>query len=314
MEQPFSKFTCFKRLAPELRLKIWEDALPEPRIIDLQLLNEHGEQLSDLRSSGWQWCYTSRKNNLEALSQTNHEARDVYLKSYQKTDILEQLGGFSRKFYIDFSRDIFYPNSRLYRSSSRALDSEVARGFLARPNSAWTYKTTLLAVHPSTLSKIFDYGHLMGSMGLMAARGRATEFLLHTFLEFPKLQHLRVVIDGRNKVFSGPHEIVEPSEANEDYVYFGCRAVIQAGFADFLKHLKEQNPEISIPKTELALIINGKDTAKWERRWDYRYMSCLCSRKKIEKVKKVKKAKEVKEFRKVKEVKKVKKVVVVLDD
>ncbi|KAE9368009.1 hypothetical protein N431DRAFT_313746, partial [Stipitochalara longipes BDJ] len=65
-------FTLFPKLAPELRLKIWKDALPDPRIVEIE------------------WCYDEKKwfcpiesqSTPSGLIRANKESSKVYLKVY----------------------------------------------------------------------------------------------------------------------------------------------------------------------------------------------------------------------------------------
>lgn len=277
MEQPPPTFTCFGLLAPELRLKIWEDALPEPRIIDLKLLAEP-LSIYNPKPKIEYWVSTSPSINHEVLSKVNREARNVYFKSYRRTDILEQLGEFTRPVYIDFSRDILCRNCSIYDDFSSWWLPEIIRNILAGLNDEWVHETELLTLHPAALNtNSWIYNSMMvGMMKDHESRQRAVQCLLNILQEFPKLQHLRFIIDGRHNKSSGMHKIVEPSETFPDRFDNEHKDLALMAFADFLKHVKEQHPEVGLPKIELALIIDVEDNAEanWRRVWDYDNMIC----------------------------------------
>lgn len=258
----------FKRLPIELRLKIWEDAIPDPRVIDLKLLNSHNQTADDPspEMEDWQWTYKPPSEiNHVALSQVNRESREVYLKTYQRTDLFESLGGFTRKLYVDFSRDILYRNCWIYDFWSNDL-SKLPDTF-AQANSKWAKDTELLAVRPSILRP-----WSIGGFGTIEERTEQT--ILNLIASFPKLKHLRLIIDGRGTRIPGPHEIVELPDAGSGSDSLSQKVHAETALAKLLEHIKEQNPSVSIPRTELALLINGKDHPGWERRWNYSSSKC----------------------------------------
>lgn len=63
-------FHPFNKLPPDIRVKIWKEALPGARVVELEYTN----------GGGW-WAPLESKQT-SALQCTNHEAREVFLKHY----------------------------------------------------------------------------------------------------------------------------------------------------------------------------------------------------------------------------------------
>jgi hypothetical protein len=83
-----STFTCFPRLAPEIRLKIWCLAVLEPRILELEFLDEG------------RWHSPTPYSAITPASlHVCRESRQEALKTYQRL---------SFGVWINFSVDIIY--------------------------------------------------------------------------------------------------------------------------------------------------------------------------------------------------------------
>ncbi|KAI0596743.1 hypothetical protein F4775DRAFT_584776 [Biscogniauxia sp. FL1348] len=111
-----TNFTKFGELPPELRIKIWQHAMPEARIVvikspytrNTQTPKSLDEALSHACDDEETWQSTTQ---IPALLHVNAEARYEALKHY----ILSfGVGGRQSRVYVDFSRDtVFFGHSEL---------------------------------------------------------------------------------------------------------------------------------------------------------------------------------------------------------
>jgi hypothetical protein len=78
-------FSLFPKLPIELRLLVWEMALPEPRCLEMvQILEETGLLAPHLYSKYWKVTpSSSRQDKSPAMLFASHEPREVALKHYQ---------------------------------------------------------------------------------------------------------------------------------------------------------------------------------------------------------------------------------------
>lgn len=100
------------------------------------------------------------------------------------------------------------------------------------------------------------------------------EFLATTFQQFPQLETLKLVIDGRQPAFNGPVEFVEPSPEFEDFHKAGGRVVASAWIEGLLADLKISQSALKICPVQISLLMNGKSTSELELRWDYYHACC----------------------------------------
>jgi len=96
LEEP--TFTNFFKLAMELRLMIWQHALPEPRLIIVKAMGQRVEAGFTPGSSG----HFDSGQKTVALTQVNKEARTETLRHY-RLSFREQFNG--NAVYFDFTRD-----------------------------------------------------------------------------------------------------------------------------------------------------------------------------------------------------------------
>jgi hypothetical protein len=68
-------FYCFSKLAPELRLKIWNDSLPDPRIVEVEVWDTPDDEYE------W-WASAESKHQPCGLLLASKESRYVYLKHW----------------------------------------------------------------------------------------------------------------------------------------------------------------------------------------------------------------------------------------
>ncbi|KAI1098949.1 hypothetical protein F4804DRAFT_101458 [Jackrogersella minutella] len=137
-------FTKFNELPPELRIKIWQDAMPESRTVVVK--SPYGRQgqtpksLEEAISESPDYEETWRSTTqIPALLHVNAEARYEALKHYQ---LSLGVGSLQPRIYVDFSRDtVFFGNSELKPecsplwASTRDLDR--VRRLAVVPEGAW---------------------------------------------------------------------------------------------------------------------------------------------------------------------------------
>ncbi|KAG4436779.1 hypothetical protein IFR05_007754 [Cadophora sp. M221] len=98
-------FTPFPRLPVELRDKIWETAIPGPRLVTMrvQLQQQHDKPLNKLAESNKIRIATDADVIPTALLHTNVESRNLALRHYEEA--FDGIDGF-RQIFFDFKRDI----------------------------------------------------------------------------------------------------------------------------------------------------------------------------------------------------------------
>jgi hypothetical protein len=116
-------FTCFSKLPIELRLKIWKEALPGPRVIKLKFSDSDPWEEEDESDS--RICAIAKT---PAILGANHESRQVAPRFYELSfdSILEE-----RPVYIDYRVDALYIDvwdvfKVIYKRNFRFLDSTSA--------------------------------------------------------------------------------------------------------------------------------------------------------------------------------------------
>ncbi|OTB11740.1 hypothetical protein K445DRAFT_26228 [Daldinia sp. EC12] len=137
-------FNKFNQLPPELRIKIWQYAMPDPRTVVVkspypgqkQTPRSLEEGISDSYSQGETWYSNTQ---IPALLHVNAEARYEALKHYQ---LSLGVGGLQPRIYVDFSRDtLFFGNSELKPECSSLWASTQGLDQVQRlavvPEGAW---------------------------------------------------------------------------------------------------------------------------------------------------------------------------------
>lgn len=276
MASPSGHFNIFPSFPREIRLQIWMLASPDPRIIDLTLRNSEGGLLYGRYSAAkGPWFWTTGSTISLPLLQVNHEARNTTLESYSPTSIREKNGLSWRAAYIDFKRDT------LYRACERfdpLFQFQQAYDIIIENPSTWTCNTTKLALpltviredfwksYHRTLGGFQDFNHPDG-------RKYAIRCILSILLRFPAIKQLFLVIDGRDDQFGGVPEIVEPSESYADYDDPTGHIIALKAISLIVDDLRNNHPNINLPRIDLALFTNGDNTSL-ERRWYYDYAEC----------------------------------------
>ncbi|OTA98427.1 hypothetical protein M426DRAFT_28473 [Hypoxylon sp. CI-4A] len=139
-----TSFTKFKELPPELRIKIWQHAMPNARTVVVK--SPHTKPAQAPRSleeamskSPDQEPTWSSATQIPALLHVNAEARHEALKHYK---LSLGVGNAQPRIYVDFQRDtIFFGNSELKPecsslwASTRDLDR--VRRLAVVPEGAW---------------------------------------------------------------------------------------------------------------------------------------------------------------------------------
>lgn len=118
------KFTLFRELAAELRLAIWEFALPGPRILYINQYATHYEQRSYLPE--FPAVYPSNYLSGLGMLHTCREARDVALKTFNILPSARDSGplglGLARELYFRPESDMLYfvaPDTLMYCAHHR---------------------------------------------------------------------------------------------------------------------------------------------------------------------------------------------------
>ncbi|KAI1414360.1 hypothetical protein F5Y13DRAFT_159393 [Hypoxylon sp. FL1857] len=137
-------FTKFNELPPELRIKIWQHAMPGPRTVIVkspytrqnQTPRSLEEAMTEPDNQEETWYSTTQ---IPALLHVNAEARYEALKHYELTLGVE---GAQPRIYIDFSRDtVFFGNSELKPECSplwgSTQDLDRVRRLAIVPEGGW---------------------------------------------------------------------------------------------------------------------------------------------------------------------------------
>ncbi|KAI0009556.1 hypothetical protein F4779DRAFT_627701 [Xylariaceae sp. FL0662B] len=137
-------FTQFNRLPPELRIKIWQHAMPEARTVVVKspyanrgfTSNSLEGPLLQPQDQEESWYSTTQ---IPALLHVNAEARYEALKHYK---ISLGVGNTEPRIYVDFSRDtLFFGNSELKPECSplwaSTRDLNQVRRLAVVPEGAW---------------------------------------------------------------------------------------------------------------------------------------------------------------------------------
>lgn len=303
-------FHLFSTLPGELRLKIWEFALPGPRTIELQC--SYGlKHYKKLDSDGPpNWGASSSEFTSLALLRVNHEARNATLEYCGTIIVLEEIGQPAIALWANFRNDTIYMrNSQIELMDGLLIDAPpwAARvhslginfGSLAfssmlspygheRPHFSvtkdlgrtcvWNEETHDYKFGASSEHNWIDPDYVRFSQfNSVAGRAFAVRYLEMVFRVFPGLVELLLIIDGRNpNAFPplDPVEIFEPTSEHECSYQAGGRTMVSAWTPGIVEELRATNPGWRVPKVKLVLMINGegKDTPEgWERRWDYTY-------------------------------------------
>ncbi|KAI2784651.1 hypothetical protein F4815DRAFT_130778 [Daldinia loculata] len=137
-------FSKFNELPPELRIKIWQHAMPGPRTVVVkspyagqkQTPRSLEEAVLDSYSQGETWYSTTQ---IPALLHVNAEARYEALKHYK---LSLGVGNIQPRVYVDFNRDtLFFGNSELKPECSSLWASTQGLDQVQRlavvPEGAW---------------------------------------------------------------------------------------------------------------------------------------------------------------------------------
>lgn len=270
-------FHQFPLLPKELRVQIWKNALPEPRIIELNLIDKlhptlylwqtHGEDDNE-----FVWETASPPINIPLL-RASREARLATLESYENKGIYYHGTNTWTYVYVDFSRDTFYLNRDEHMHVMCGFAMDIPEDLY------WTARVQNLAVNLGmfAIRNIGEIPRYSRFEQFWTPEGQADVIrdLLDIFENFPALKKFNFALDGRNPIFGGPVEIIEPTAEFEDYWEPDGRTLASAWIPDTLSELHRQRPQVRIPpQVGLKLLTNGKDMEHLERRWDYCYACC----------------------------------------
>lgn len=191
-----SVFHPFPRLPQELRLDIWQKALPDPRIIELRFMYLNDQNITDWRD--WhcptqEWVASSTSLS-RSLFRANKEAREVFLKAYKIMDVVSDEPGQSRAstIEVDYERDVFYVTANIpERSNSPATE-------LLHDQTMWFKRLKRVAVDLTIMQKGF-YRQLGIYTGFAAFKfdpsARALGVVEDALAMFPALEQLYFTVD-----------------------------------------------------------------------------------------------------------------------
>ncbi|KUJ10455.1 uncharacterized protein LY89DRAFT_740166 [Mollisia scopiformis] len=269
MDSCLDHFALFPLFPVEIRLNIWNRSFPEPRIIDLKLINSKGESLNQKNRTidgPWHWASTSSFSL--PLLQVNHEARRLMLQSYKPTNICQQNGAI---LYIDFERDTVY---RACYQCDPLFQFDLTHDTVVSNASSWTSNVTNLALHLTVFKGRDASGQTivcpsLDTFSLPSARQGPLRNLHTVCMHFPALRKLWIVIDGRDDQFVGKDEIVDPSPQHGDW-FLHIKMVDALGAIELVvEDSRNQQPDSSLPQINLGLLTNGQDNELATRRWYY---------------------------------------------
>lgn len=274
MDYALLHFNLFTLFPEEIRLKIWKESFPKPRIIDLKFANSEGFSYVFSLASGcgsdgpWHWTTNSRLSL--PLLQVNHEARRTTLELYKPTTIRQENALRSGATYIDFARDTIY---RSCIFPDRLFKFDEAYNIMVSNTSTWSCNITRLAIGFAVLQprRYLLRGEWLGTFVFPSAKARkhALRVLLVACTHFPAVQNLLLAIDGRETQFGGSTEIVDSSKLPVDIRHHDGREAALRALSIVAGSLRSQRPDVNLPEVKLVLFTNGEDTASWERHWSY---------------------------------------------
>jgi len=269
MNSQLVTFNCFPQLPREIRLQIWEFALPDPRFIELvpRNIKYPDTPIWWTRWSGSKWVWTT-VNPPPVLLNVSHEARNICLQSYESTSVWYQSQGPLRKTYVDYAKDTFYCSVESFNALQDSLIGRISSLQVAPINLASVRALSIEIRQAHPWSGLPGIQHDLGGKEISA------DYLASLFELFPALEELLLVIDGRNPRFDGPAELVEPTEAYKDYYEENGREMMMERIVKLVEEVKSAKTYLKIPLIRLNLFINGRDTPCLEHRWRYRYGLC----------------------------------------
>jgi hypothetical protein len=178
-----TSFHLFPQLPLELRLQIWEEAIPSPRILHIKETAPSSDPGSyDHQRRNWT---TTAQVPPPSMLLVNHESFDVASKYYElafptKKDVQYPQQGCSRT-WIDFQRDVVYIDRQSFKQR-----------YLRNPRSCQ---------RPLATSGLLDRGRIVnlafkGDDFLGRGARQDNHIVVHDiYREFPALKQLYIVID-----------------------------------------------------------------------------------------------------------------------
>ncbi|CZR67700.1 uncharacterized protein PAC_17599 [Phialocephala subalpina] len=282
MESACDTFFSFQFLPNEIRLHIWNLSLPKYRIIDLAIVDGEGKNpphdRQTVTADDWHWASAL---NIESLPQllVNHEARNVVLESYQKTDIRQQKGRLWKPAYIDFVRDV--PALNHYRCDPIGQLS-MGADFTEQIISPWMSQTRILVVRASTVLNDgwglchTDLPQWTTKCNTPEGRKDGVRVVFTIMEHFPMLKQLKLMcIDARAKRFPGPEQIIEPPEAYSNHREPHERMHTITAVEFVLNGVRAQRPDIELLDVKVAASINGGFDEELEKGWGFDYAKNL---------------------------------------
>lgn len=266
-----ASFHLFSTFPLEIRRQIWKECLPEPRIIDLELMNSKHQRLNNrIVRCGGPWFWATKSKTFLPTLQVSKEAREFTLESYKPTNIRTGHGLHpTSTIYVDFKRDTLYryryqydPLFQIHRPYQILMDNA----------SSWMSHTTQLALPFFTLHafRYFEsHEEDLNYLQWPEYRVPALRILLLVCMHFPALKTLLLVLDGRDDQIEGKTDIVDASTLPYNKHYFGRDAAVKLAEQQLVEDLQRKRPDVIVPQIKVAIFKNREeiDTASLENRW-----------------------------------------------
>jgi hypothetical protein len=213
-----SVFHPFPRLPQELRLEIWEQALPSPRIIDLRY------KCLNMDNFEWETQWVANCTPVsQSLKYVNKEAREVFYQAYKTMAVLYENDKWSSTAMteVDYGRDTAYfsvhipeRSKIIVAGSSPSWDDTL--DYTLDTTVKWCGKLKTVALDLAILQKPFyRRSKMYGGFNalLFDPKARVNGVIEDVLAVFPALERLYFVIDTTT---DAPRAMVDPLDS-EDY-------------------------------------------------------------------------------------------------
>lgn len=239
-------FPLFPRLPKEIRLQIWELALPGARIVELTCTTNKHPIWGDPEIS---WVWTTDVASPPHLY-VNLEARDTALRSYDPVDVWECTSFPSGRTFVDYSKDMFFFHEEDFMDLLDDLNPKIAS--LAAP-AIRLDKTQHLAVSANCHEEWCDgfIGVSRHPDGIKSAQ-RYLGAILNAFTGLKKL--VFVLDEGGYESEDDFREIMDAeAEWDDDNWRFHWPTPISSPFS----LLRRQCAYLNIPTVQIRRSIDG---------------------------------------------------------
>ncbi|KAN0115559.1 hypothetical protein V8E51_005103 [Hyaloscypha variabilis] len=287
---PATTFGLLPHLLPELRLEVWEHALPPPQILDLALTDRRRGRVLPLSYQNWGTTSTWTTRAAPPIPLVNHEAYQVFLKSYDRTYIWDDpIARIGKSIWIDYSRDTVYFSRENFKRLIRCITGQTATGERYPPQMTSPFdfsKVQCITAEWPPLGPFHGEGEPGQGDGQPQSIARDLSMLLELY---PKLEEYAIVVDGRDLDFAWEEEFTADEEGRfpdlrgkwngmlVDATVERCekggvvvrgRSMLAPGaLVPLIEAMRERRPDLRIPTLKLKLFVNDRCPEK-VRGWD----------------------------------------------